>query len=237
MAEPADLALEDLAETHQDRIGVLERPEHAGGVGDRRERVAQLVREHAEELALTPLGEAQLLGPLGERLLELLPLVDVDAAADVADRLRRRCRSSARRCRASSGIRRRGGADASPSRTGARASKLVARMPRQRSRSSGWTERVQPSPSSSAPLRPVKLVHDGLNQSLARSSPALQIRTGAASSSWTESLPTAVAAALVPSELASEGGRCVSPATASLGSPSSLPCTTAGPEAAIGMPP
>ena len=70
------------------RIGLLllERAQHAGGVGDRRERIAQLVREHRQELALAPLGQAQLLGALGERLLELLPLVDVDAAADVADR-------------------------------------------------------------------------------------------------------------------------------------------------------
>ncbi len=85
MAEPADLALEDLAQPDEDRIGVLERPQNARGVGDRRERVAQLVREHRQELALAPLGQAQLLGALGERLLELLPLMDVDAAADVAD--------------------------------------------------------------------------------------------------------------------------------------------------------
>ena len=86
VAEPADLALEDLAQADQDRVGALERAQHARRVGDRRERVAQLVREHGEELALAALGEAQLLGALGERFLELLPLVDVDAAADVADR-------------------------------------------------------------------------------------------------------------------------------------------------------
>ena len=65
---------------------LLERAQHARRVGDRRERVAQLVRQHRQELALAPLGQAQLLGALGERLLELLALVDVDAAADVADR-------------------------------------------------------------------------------------------------------------------------------------------------------
>jgi hypothetical protein len=86
VAEPTDLALEDLAQADQDGIGVLERAQHAGRVGDRREGIPQFVREHCEELPLAALGEAQLLGALGERFLELLSLVDVDRAADVADR-------------------------------------------------------------------------------------------------------------------------------------------------------
>ena len=86
VAHPGDLALEDFAQANQDRVGALERSQHACRVGDRRQRVAQLVRQHRQELALASLGQAQLLGALGERLLELLALMDVDAAADVADR-------------------------------------------------------------------------------------------------------------------------------------------------------
>jgi hypothetical protein len=154
MAEPADLTLEDLAQAHEDRVGVLERAQHAGGVGDRRERVAQLVRQHAEELPLAALGEAQLLGAFGERLLELLPFVDVDAAADVADR----CAVGAEARHAvveHPAVLAVVTAQAKSIENGAFASKLVARMPRQRSRSSGWTDRVQPSPISSSRLRPV----------------------------------------------------------------------------------
>ena len=82
----ADLALEDLAQADQDRVAVLEGAQHARRVGDRRQRVAQLVRQHREELALAALGEAQLLRALGQRFLEFLALVHVDAAADVAGR-------------------------------------------------------------------------------------------------------------------------------------------------------
>ena len=92
-AEPADLALEDLAQADQDRVAVLEGAQDAGGVGDRRQRIAQLVREHRQELALAPLGQAQRLGPLGQRLLEHLALVDLDRAADEAGRRRRRRRA------------------------------------------------------------------------------------------------------------------------------------------------
>ena len=46
--------------------------------------IAQLVREHRQELALAPLGQAQRLGPLGQGLLEHLALVDLDRAADEA---------------------------------------------------------------------------------------------------------------------------------------------------------
>ena len=83
-AEPADLALEDLAQADQDRVAALERAQHARGVGDRRQRVAQLVREHRQELALAPLGQAQRLHAFGQALLELLALVDLDDAADIA---------------------------------------------------------------------------------------------------------------------------------------------------------
>jgi len=44
--ETVDLALEDLAQACEDRMRALERAQHARGVGDRRERVAQLVRQH-----------------------------------------------------------------------------------------------------------------------------------------------------------------------------------------------
>ena len=85
-AEAADLTLEDLAQADQDRVAVLEGAQHAGHVGDRRQGIAQLVRQHRQELALAPLGQAQRLGPLGQRLLEHLALVDVDRAADEAGR-------------------------------------------------------------------------------------------------------------------------------------------------------
>ena len=51
----------NLAQANQDRVAALERSQHARRVGDRRERVAQLVREHRQELALAPLGQAQAL--------------------------------------------------------------------------------------------------------------------------------------------------------------------------------
>ena len=85
-AEPADLAFQDLAQPDQDRVAVLEGAQHARRVGDRRQRIAQLVREHRQELPLAPLGQAQRLGPLGQRLLEHLALVDLDRAADEAGR-------------------------------------------------------------------------------------------------------------------------------------------------------
>ncbi|MDQ6684454.1 MAG: hypothetical protein M3Z16_04940, partial [Pseudomonadota bacterium] len=83
-AEAVDLALEDLAQAHQDRVAGFECPQHARRVGDGGERIAQLVREHCQKGALTTLGEAQRLRVFGELLLELLALVNVDGAADVA---------------------------------------------------------------------------------------------------------------------------------------------------------
>ncbi len=85
-AEPADLAFQDLAQADQDRVAVLEGAQDAGGVGDRRQRIAHLVREHRQELPLAALGQAQRLGPLGKSLLEHLALVDLDRAADEAGR-------------------------------------------------------------------------------------------------------------------------------------------------------
>src|SRR5436190_568315 len=120
---------------------------------------------------------------------------------------------------------------------GARASKLVARMPRQRSTSSGWTTRVQPSPRSSSTLRPVYAVHDGLSQSLWRSRSALQIRTGAAAMTRADSASRELAA-LGPPE--STPDRCISPDTISPWFPLALRARKgahAPAQAAIGVPP
>ena len=82
--EPADLALEDLAQADQDRVAVLDRAQHTRRIGDGRQRIAQLVREHRQELTLATFGEPQGLGALGKVLLECLAFVNVDGTADVA---------------------------------------------------------------------------------------------------------------------------------------------------------
>ena len=58
-------------------------------VADRRQRVAQLVRQHGEELVLAPVGLAQ-------RLLGAAHVVDVDRREHVADELRRQARHADR---------------------------------------------------------------------------------------------------------------------------------------------
>ena len=156
VAEPADLALEDLAQADQDRVACA----RACAARWRRWRSAPAgLRSSCESIARNwpwrRSARRSCLGALGERLLELLALVDVDAAADEADRGAVGAEARHAVVDASSGTRRRGGAARRSSENGARASKLVARMPRQRSRSSGWTRRVQPSPRSSSTLRPV----------------------------------------------------------------------------------
>ena len=86
VAHSAHLSFDDLAQPHEDGIGVLERAQDARGVGDGGQRVAQLVRQHGEELALPPLGQTQLLRALGQRFLQRLAVVDVDERADEAGR-------------------------------------------------------------------------------------------------------------------------------------------------------
>ena len=89
MPHARDLSVENFAQANQDGVAVLERAQHAGGVGDRRQRVAQLVREHREELALSALGQAQLPGSPGKGVLEQLALVNIDQRADESDRFAR----------------------------------------------------------------------------------------------------------------------------------------------------
>src|SRR4051812_39034002 len=92
--EPRHLV--DLAVDHRARPFELRREaallgEQRDRVADRRERVAQLVRQHGEELVLAPVGFAQ-------RLLRLLALVNIGnnrypavwLAVGVEDRLRHR---------------------------------------------------------------------------------------------------------------------------------------------------
>ena len=74
----------------------------------------------ARNCALTPLGEAQLLGALGERFLELPCGRGCRRSVPTKPFARHRPpRRGARRCRASSGTRRRCGAAAGPARTAA----------------------------------------------------------------------------------------------------------------------
>ena len=155
VAEPADLALEDLAQANQDRVACSRAC--AGRWPRWRSAPAGCAARARAWPGTGPDGARP--GAAAGCARRAIPRAPCARGCRRSCRrsrsVRRRCRSGARRCRASSGIRRRGGAGASPSRTARAASKLVARMPRQRSRSSGWTARVQPSPCSSSAGRPV----------------------------------------------------------------------------------
>jgi hypothetical protein len=81
------LALHHLARRlHRLRV-VLGALEEVKGVAHRRERVAQLVREHRQELVLLPVGVGERVHALAQLVLEALPLGDVaHDAGEVAPR-------------------------------------------------------------------------------------------------------------------------------------------------------
>ena len=83
-AQVVDLAFDDLAHHHQPVVAAFEPAQDGGGVGDRCQRVAQLVRQPGQEVFAAMTGQAQGARVRGELVFEQLAVGDVQATADVA---------------------------------------------------------------------------------------------------------------------------------------------------------
>ena len=84
-----DLTLHDFRRRAQRIAPVPGKPEGSRGVADRRERIAQLMRQHREELVLATVGIRQIRGQPAEVVFEALSFGDVLTDRRKRDRLAR----------------------------------------------------------------------------------------------------------------------------------------------------
>ena len=82
-----DLALHHRPDARHRSGGVVRQAQHVEPRPQRRQRIAQFVREDGDELVLAPVDVAQLLFLDAQALLRLAQLVDVGRGADPADAL------------------------------------------------------------------------------------------------------------------------------------------------------
>ena len=120
-------------------------------VADRRQRVAQLVRERRQELVLAPVGLAQ-------RVLDPLALADVDHRAAEAEEGAVGCAARRRGVEREAIACRRRGAAGTPSETASRRSLASRNALCAAARSSGWIASIHPIPRPLPGDQPGELV-------------------------------------------------------------------------------